>query len=31
MEAVAAGALHEDRYDSYLRIIEDLKGKNDGD
>jgi len=31
MEAVAAGVIHEDRYDSYLRVMEDLKGKNDND
>ncbi|MDR0503326.1 MAG: ribosome small subunit-dependent GTPase A [Treponema sp.] len=31
MEAVTAGVIHEDRYESFLRITEDLKGiqKND--
>jgi ribosome biogenesis GTPase len=27
MEAVAAGVIHEDRYESYLRICESLEGK----
>jgi ribosome biogenesis GTPase len=27
MEAVHAGIIHEDRYESFLRIIDDLKGK----
>jgi ribosome biogenesis GTPase len=27
LEAVHAGVIHEDRYESFLRIIEDLKGK----
>jgi len=31
MEAVHAGIIHEDRYDSFLRIIDDLEGKNDDD
>jgi len=31
MEAVAAGAIHEDRYESFLRIIDDLDGKNTDD
>ena len=28
MEAVHAGVIHEDRYESFLRIIDDLKGKD---
>jgi len=28
LEAVAAGVIHEDRYESFLRITEDLKGIN---
>jgi ribosome biogenesis GTPase len=28
MEAVHAGVIHEDRYESFLRIIDDLEGKN---
>jgi len=28
MEAVNAGVIHEDRYESFLRIIDDLKGKD---
>jgi len=31
MEAVAAGVIHEDRYESFLRITEDIKGKNNDD
>jgi len=31
MEAVAAGVIHEDRYESYLHIIDDLKGKDNDD
>jgi ribosome biogenesis GTPase len=31
MEAVAAGVIHEDRYDSFLRIREDLEGKFNDD
>ena len=31
MEAVAAGVIHEDRYVSYLRIIDDLEGKDNDD
>jgi len=31
MEAVAAGVIHEDRYESFLRITEDLKEKNNHD
>jgi ribosome biogenesis GTPase len=31
MEAVAAGAIHEDRYNSFLRIHDELSGKNDAD
>ena len=31
MEAVAAGVIHEDRYYSFLRIHDELSGKNDGD
>ena len=31
MEAVHAGIIHEDRYDSFLRIIDDLEGKNNDD
>jgi len=30
MEAVAAGVIHEDRYESFLRIIDDLKGEYAG-
>lgn len=29
LEAVNAGAIHEDRYDSFLRIRDELNGKND--
>jgi ribosome biogenesis GTPase len=31
MEAVAAGIIHEDRYNSFLRIYDELAGKNNGD
>jgi ribosome biogenesis GTPase len=31
MEAVAAGVIHEDRYDSFLRIHDELSGKNNAD
>jgi len=31
MEAVHAGVIHEDRYESFLRIIDDLEGKDNGD
>jgi ribosome biogenesis GTPase len=31
MEAVHAGIIHEDRYESFLRIIDDLKGKYNDD
>jgi len=31
MEAVAAGIIHEDRYESFLRITDDLKGKYTND
>ncbi|MDR0487454.1 MAG: ribosome small subunit-dependent GTPase A [Treponema sp.] len=31
MEAVAAGVIHEDRYDSFLRIRDDLEGKYNDD
>ncbi|MCL2176200.1 MAG: ribosome small subunit-dependent GTPase A [Treponema sp.] len=31
LEAVNAGAIHEDRYESFLRIIDDLNGKNNDD
>jgi ribosome biogenesis GTPase len=31
MEAVAAGAIHEDRYESFLRIQDELAGKNGDD
>jgi ribosome biogenesis GTPase len=31
LEAVHAGVIHEDRYESFLRIINDLKGKYDND
>jgi len=31
MEAVHAGVIHEDRYESFLRIMDDLKGKNSDD
>jgi ribosome biogenesis GTPase len=31
MEAVAAGVVHEDRYDSFLRIHDELSGRNDVD
>ena len=31
MEAVTAGAIHEDRYESFLRITDDLNGKENGD
>jgi ribosome biogenesis GTPase len=31
MEAVAAGVIHEDRYNSFLRIHDELSGKNDAD
>jgi len=31
MEAVHAGAIHEDRYESFLRIFDELAGKNDAD
>ena len=31
MEAVNAGLIHEDRYDSFIRITDDLKGKEDDD
>jgi len=31
MEAVHAGVIHEDRYESFLRIIDDLEGKDNDD
>jgi len=31
MEAVTAGVIHEDRYNSFLRIHDELSGKNDVD
>ncbi|MCL2441445.1 MAG: ribosome small subunit-dependent GTPase A [Treponema sp.] len=31
MEAVHAGIIHEDRYESFLRIMDDLEGKENGD
>jgi len=31
MEAVHAGIIHEDRYESFLRIIGDLEGRNNDD
>jgi ribosome biogenesis GTPase len=31
MEAVHAGVIHEDRYDSFLRIHDELSGKNNAD
>ncbi|MCL2761936.1 MAG: ribosome small subunit-dependent GTPase A [Treponema sp.] len=31
MEAVAAGIIHEDRYESFMRIHDELAGKNDVD
>jgi len=31
MEAVHAGIIHEDRYESFLRIIDDLEGKDNDD
>ena len=31
MEAVAAGVIHEDRYNSFLRIHDELAGKNHAD
>jgi len=31
MEAVTAGVIHEDRYNSFLRIHDELSGKNDDD
>jgi ribosome biogenesis GTPase len=31
MEAVDAGVIHEDRYESFLRIREELSGKTYGD
>jgi len=31
MEAVHAGIIHEDRYESFLRIMDDLDGKRDDD
>jgi hypothetical protein len=31
MEAVAAGVIHEDRYNSFLRIYDELAGKNNED
>jgi ribosome biogenesis GTPase len=31
MEAVHAGIIHEDRYESFLRIMDDLTGKNNDD
>jgi len=31
MEAVSAGVIHEDRYNSFLRIYDELAGKNDAD
>jgi ribosome biogenesis GTPase / thiamine phosphate phosphatase len=31
MEAVSAGIIHEDRYNSFLRIHDELSGKNDAD
>jgi hypothetical protein len=31
MEAVTAGVIHEDRYNSFLRIHDELSGKNDAD
>jgi putative ribosome biogenesis GTPase RsgA len=31
MEAVAAGVIHEDRYESFLRITDELAGKGRAD
>jgi hypothetical protein len=31
MEAVAAGVIHEDRYESFLRLQDELSGKNHAD
>ena len=31
MEAVTAGVIHEDRYESFLRILDDLEGKYNDD
>jgi ribosome biogenesis GTPase len=31
MEAVHAGVIHEDRYSSFLRIHDELSGKNNAD
>jgi len=31
MEAITAGVIHEDRYNSFLRIHDELSGKNDAD
>ncbi|MCL2179819.1 MAG: ribosome small subunit-dependent GTPase A, partial [Treponema sp.] len=31
LEAVAAGVIHEDRYESFLRIIKDIEGKDNDD
>jgi ribosome biogenesis GTPase len=31
MEAVHAGVIHEDRYNSFLRIYDELAGNNDAD
>jgi ribosome biogenesis GTPase len=31
MEAVSAGVIHEDRYNSFLRIYDELAGKNYAD
>jgi ribosome biogenesis GTPase len=31
MEAVTAGVIHEDRYNSFLRIHDELSGKNNVD
>jgi len=31
MEAVHAGVIHEDRYESFLRIMDDLDGKENDD
>jgi len=31
MEAVHAGAIHEDRYESFLRIVDDIEGKDNDD
>jgi ribosome biogenesis GTPase len=31
LEAVTAGVIHEDRYESFLRIFDDLEGENNND